>query len=149
MKTYDDIRNLLSAIEPTEEMYSGLTADDLPQLQSMMSEAEPWLAARAVFAASRLPTSAAHAFLIKASTDHRPQVRVALAASVGQTQHPVADEVLLRLLDDGDMGVKKFAIGAIGSHSSTQLKEKLSSLASQTQDSYIRQLAREKSKLLP
>lgn len=82
MKTYEDVVRILSPIEPTEDMYAAITLEDLAHLQRLSHDAEPWRAARAVFAASRLRGLAANNLVIAAARDpgrscasRPPQVR--------------------------------------------------------------------------
>jgi HEAT repeat protein len=71
------------------------------------------LAARAVFAASRLADPRALALLRRATTDSRQQVRIAVAASLTRIIPANATDLLLPLLDDADLGVRKFAITSV------------------------------------
>ena len=49
MKSYEEVKNILSDIEPTGAMYEKLTIEDIPNLEKILKEPEPWLASRAVF----------------------------------------------------------------------------------------------------
>jgi HEAT repeat protein len=107
--TAAELRARLSMIEPTESMYEGITQADVPLLEELISDREEWLAARAVFALSRVGTPDSLAAVTRAAADPRPPVRVAVAASVSQRPITLPDDVLVQLLRDRDAGVRKFA----------------------------------------
>ncbi len=111
--TVAELRAKLSMIEPTESMYSGITPSDMPALDQLLADKEPWMAARATFALSRIGSVDAVQVLAKAATDERPQVRVAVAAAVGQTAVVLPDSAVSHLLQDADPGVRKFATQAV------------------------------------
>lgn len=67
------------------------------------------MAARAVFALSRVGDPAAVSALARATADRRPPVRVAVAAAVSQRALVLPDPALVTLLKDPDAGVRKFA----------------------------------------
>lgn len=141
MKTYEEIVRILSAIEPTEDMYAKITHEDLPHLQRLSHDAEPWRAARAVFAASRLQGVGASNLVVAAAADARPELRIAAAASASRLPQVASDQVLSTLLDDHDIGVRKFSIQAIAAGSSDVVKMKLRTLAKSEPDHQIRAIA--------
>ena len=80
--TFDQLRNQLSAIESDESTYAGIGASEVPLLEQLLRDDEVWMAARAVFALSRVPDARAVTLLSQAGADPRQAVRVAVAASV-------------------------------------------------------------------
>src|SRR5258707_3402040 len=108
--TLEELRRQWSAPEPADGTFSGIGPAELPLLEQLMQDPEPWLAARAVVAASRIADPRALALLQRAAHDPREEVRVALAASVTRVAASDANALLLSLLDDADLGVRKFAI---------------------------------------
>jgi hypothetical protein len=141
MKTYDDIVRILSTIEPTEDMYAAIALEDLPHLQRLSHDTEPWRAARAVFAASRLRGLAANNLVLGAARDARPELRVAAAASASLLPQNVADQLLEPLLDDHDVGVRKFSVQSVTASSSDKLKQKLRTLATSDVNHPLRAVA--------
>lgn len=127
--TTAELKAKLSVIEPTEAMYTGITASDLPALEELLADREDWVAARSVFAASRVGGSAATAFLSKAATDKRVPVRVAVAAAVGQRPIVLPDTTLIKLLNDSDVGVRKFAPQAVKPENGTEPRAVLTRVA--------------------
>lgn len=138
--TFEQVKELLSRIEAREEMYHQLGPEDLPHLQRLMKDEEAWLAARAVFAAARLPSGEARELLVEAAADPRPQMRIAVATGLQQAAASgggaesagfadSSDELLESLLQDPDPGVVKYAVRAVSGSASPAVREKLSEIA--------------------
>lgn len=127
--TAAELRAKLSLIEPNEGMYAGITAADVPALEQLIADREEWIAARAVFALSRVGTREAVAVLARAIADQRSPVRVAVAAAVGQRPIALPDEAVSTLLGDADAGVRKFATGAVKAENGSRPRELLNRLA--------------------
>jgi HEAT repeat protein len=107
--TAAELRAKLSVIEPTERLYAGLAPADVPVLAQLLGDPEDWVAARAVFALSRIGDANAVRVIADAATDRRSAVRAAVAAAVGQRPIALPDRALVALLRDGDPAVRKFA----------------------------------------
>jgi HEAT repeat protein len=142
--TLDQLKDQLSVIEPDESMYMGIGVPEIPFLEQLLDDAEGWMASRAVFALSRIPDAKAVALLSEAIADPRPEVRVAIAASVRNLKPEDANNILLRLFADSELGVRKFAVKSVSNAHNTTVREKLRNI--QTQDSVpqIRELAQSK-----
>src|SRR4051812_28603135 len=108
--TLEQLRNRLSDIEPEPGMYAGLGLPEIPLLAQLVQDDEAWMASRAVFALSTVPDPRAVTVVSQAATDPRQEVRVAVAASVGNLEPQNASNILLRLLEDTEVGVRKFAV---------------------------------------
>jgi HEAT repeat protein len=130
-------------IEPTEAMYAGITAADLPALEQLLADHEDWVAARAVFALSRVGGREATAFLAKAALDRRVPVRVAVAAAVGQRPIVLPDNTLINLLKDPDIGVRKFAPLAVKPENGAEPRAVLTRLAADDLVPAVRESAAE------
>ncbi|BDI05279.1 HEAT repeat domain-containing protein [Sphaerotilus microaerophilus] len=144
MKTYDQVRQILGLIEPTETMYSELDADDLPHLQRLLHDPDGWRAARAVFAASRIGSAKAHSLILDAASYPRREVRVAAAVVAPRVPSAISNEILEKLIDDEDIGVRKLTIKSIGHDASSKLTEKLQGIAAQGVNRHLKTLARER-----
>src|SRR5688572_24228393 len=118
--TVEELRAKLSMIEPTENMYAGISEADIPALEQLLHDREDWVAARAVFALSRVGTPNAVNVLASAARDQRSEVRVAVAASVGQRPITLPDAAAVTLLQDQDPGVRKFAVLAVKPENGTE-----------------------------
>ena len=113
MKSYDEVKFILSDIEPTEEMHQKLTEEDIPQLKKILKEQEPWLASRAVFAISKFNTEQANKILYRLVKDPRQEIRVSLAACADALPSEVSEKIISKLVKDKEPGVRKFAYQAV------------------------------------
>jgi HEAT repeat protein len=144
------LRTQLSDIEPDDRTYEGIDASEVDLLRQLLDDEEPWLAARAVYALSRIDAESAHRVLLAASKSPRPEVRVAVAASAGALPPRVSDQVLSRLLDDPELGVRKFAVKSTSERNSEAVKKRLERIATTEANAAVQQIAEEKAKsLLP
>lgn len=138
-----ELRKKLSLIEPSEEMYAGITPGDVPALQELLSDREEWIASRAVFALSRVGTSEAMHVLSEAAKDHRSQIRVSLAAAVSQRPITLPDSALMHLLQDTDTGVRKYATHAVKAENGKETHALLDRIALEDAVPQVRERAEE------
>src|SRR3712207_5760174 len=96
--TLSELRSQLGDIEPTERIYQGIGPDEVPLLRELLNDEEAWLAARAVYALSRIDTPEANAAIMEAALDPRPEPRVAVAVNAPNLPPEVSDRVLGLLL---------------------------------------------------
>jgi HEAT repeat protein len=129
--TVEELRAKLSEIEPREAMYAGLTPTDVPSLERLLADPEDWMAARAIFALSRVGNDAAVNILARAVTDGRVQVRVAVAAAVAQRPITLPDNAIVKLLQDQDVGVRKLATRAVKPENGNEPRALLNRLSSE------------------
>lgn len=127
-KTLEQVRRQLSAVEPNDSTYHEIGPSEVPLLDQLLQASEPWLAARAVVAASRIADSQALKLLERAARDPREEVRVALAASLARLPARDADSLLLLLLADANLGVRKFAIKSVSPAHAPSVLDKLRDL---------------------
>ena len=147
--TKAELRQKLSAIEPTESIYEGIGPSDVELLRELLDDQEAWLAARAAYALSRIDSQSAHNALVAASESPRPEVRVAVAASASVLPSSVSDQVLSALLEDSDVGVRKFAIQSVSERNSSAVKERLAAVAASETVPQLRQTADVQARSLP
>jgi HEAT repeat protein len=142
--TLDQLRRQLSAIEPDDTTFAGIKPSDIPLLEQLLQDNEPWMAARVIFALSRLDDDRAVAAIRKVVADPRPEVRVAVAASAANLHSVQSDRILSALLNDPDVGVRKFAIQSISEKNKAGIRSKLQAIETQDPVSQIREHARQK-----
>jgi len=143
-KTLEELRNQLSAIEPDIDMFDGIGPSEIPLLEQLLQDEEAWMASRAIFALSRIPDPKALAILSHEVSDPRPEVKVALAASVKNLKSSDANDILLKLLNDTNIGVRKFAIQAVSPNHNVSVREMLKNLEMQDPIPPIRDSAKDK-----
>jgi HEAT repeat protein len=142
--TEEQLRNQLSAIEPDDSTYAGIGPPEVPLLAEILKDNEAWMASRAVFALSRIADVDALEKIKRSAADPRQEVRVAVAASVGNLAPEDANQILLSVLNDEDLGVRKFAVQAVTGKHSALVQDKLRDLAAQDPIAAIRGAATEK-----
>lgn len=125
-----EVRSRLSVIESDTQMYADLGPDEVPVLVELLNDEEAWLASRAVYALIRIGTPEALAAVERAGASTRDEVRVAVAVSASLLPPEVSDRVLTPLLQDHEVGVRKFAIGSV----TTGNKESVQRLVSEMTD---------------
>lgn len=141
--TVQELRQKLSVIEPTEEVYAGLSEADIAPLTELLADPEPWLAARAVFALSRIATPKAVAAIARAASDPRETVRVSVAAATAQRKIVLPDKNVIALLADRDLGVRKYAALAVKPENSADAHAALRRVADADANPSIRDFARQ------
>jgi HEAT repeat protein len=142
--TLEQLRNQLSVIEPDDGIYDGIGASEIPLLEQLLRDEEAWMASRAVFALSRVSDAKALTILVRSLTDPRQEVRVAIAASVRNLKPNDANNMLIRLLTDAEVGVRKFAVEAVSKAHNAAVHAKLRDLEAQDPAPSIRDVARTK-----
>jgi len=139
-----ELRDQLSAIEPTDSTYEGIGVSEVDVLRKLLHDQEPWLAARAVHALSRIDAQSAHAALLDASQSSRPEVRIAVATSVGALPPSLSDQLLSRLLSDSDILVRKFAVKSASDRNGVRIKERVAEIANTEVYPALRRIAEKK-----
>lgn len=139
-----ELRNQLSAIEPDVGTFDGIGPSEIPLLEQLLQDKEAWMASRAVFALSRIPDPKALTIFSRAASDPRPEIRIAVAASVNNLKPIEANKILLKLLDDTDLSVRKFAIKSVSKSHSASVLGKLRKLEKQDPVQPIRNEAKDR-----
>lgn len=142
--TLEQLRSQLSMIEPNEGMYNGIDASDITHLEQLVQDTEAWMASRAVFTLSKLPDSLVLPILARAAGDAREEVRVAVASSIRNLSPESGDALLIKLLDDSSLGVRKFAVLSISAAHNPTILEQLQTIRTNDSVSAIRDLAQDK-----
>ena len=142
--TLEQLRYQLSAIEPNDSTYTGIGPSEIPLLDQLLQDEEAWRASQAVFALSRVPDAKAVTILSQAAADPREEVRVAVAASTSNLNPNDANSILLKLLNDTELGVRKFAIKAVSSAHNAAVHTKVQELETQDPIPAIRDIAKSK-----
>src|SRR5262245_10267519 len=124
--TMEDVR---AALEPEEPDYRGsaerLGADALPFLERIITSDHTGLAAKATYLAGLIGTDKSVAALEKAAASGQAVVRIAAAAVARHLPDEHRDAMVLRLVDDGDIGVQKVALRSAPAAMSDALKARV------------------------
>lgn len=119
---------VLRALMPDEPDYSkaaALGTEALAFLNDLVATGEPGLAAKAVSFAGRIQDQRAVQVLEQAMRRPEPYIRVATAEAALVLKVPDAETILLHLLDDKDVGVRRVAVEAVPEKNSHLLNAKL------------------------
>lgn len=142
--TLEQLKNQLSAIEPDDSTYLGIGPSEIQFLEHLLQDEEVWMASRSVFALSRVSDDQVLPILSQAVADPRPEIRIALAASVSNLKPEDANNILLQLLSDSDLGVRKFAIKSVSGSHDIAVHEKLKDIQIQDPALPIREIAKDR-----
>jgi len=137
------IVNLLSAYEPD---YSRITAKlsekDIPILNELVMQGPVDVAARAIICLGWLSSEKGIPAIEFAAKSDNPILRLTAAHSLGNLSNkPGAWDLICGLLDDNDIGVRKFALKSIGHSKIPHLKEKVVQVSLSDPNEHIRKLA--------
>lgn len=143
-KSMNELRLLLSAIEPDETMYATIDASDITNLKALVGDDESWIAARAVQALARVNDASARQAVEAAASDRRPELRIAAARASEHCPVGTADNILDALLKDVDTGVRKFAVRSASPRNGAAIKKRLQEIADSDDSLTLRRLAADK-----
>lgn len=143
-----ELRQQLSDIEPEQSTYEGIDVSEVDLLSELVNEDEAWLAARAAHALSRIDSVEAHDALLRATNNTRPEVRVQVAASAHALPPQLSDQILSKLLNDPEIGVRKFAIKSTSDHNSNAIKQRLREIARTDPNTALGQIAEDKARTI-
>jgi HEAT repeat protein len=147
--TMEEVRAALDPEEPDYVRAAQLGPDALPHLEVLAQSSDPLLASKAVYLASLIPDNRAVMILKEATQSNEPQVRIAAATGASNLVSPEGGEVLLSLLDDQDVGVRKVALNSVPINASPRLHRKIEDLATTDSEAAIRTLSNEVLNRLP
>jgi HEAT repeat protein len=142
--TLEQIKHQLSSIEPDESTYYGIGPSEIPFLEQLIQDKKTWLAARALYALSRIPDSRVVTILSQAATDPRKEIRISLATSARNLKPQDANSILLKLLTDKELGVRKFAIKSVSEANDAAIQARLREIKVKDPVPEIRDIAKDK-----
>lgn len=135
------LQRLLGSDEPDYATLARLGAKILPQLARLVTAKNEYIAANATSLAGMIDRDQALPVLERAARSRSAEVRTAAAGALRSIRHPRAIALLTMLLDDADMGVRKFAIKAAANRGNTALAAKLRTLGARDPSRALRVLA--------
>jgi HEAT repeat protein len=135
---------VIRALMPDEPNYPRIAAalgpDALPLLRELVNGNDVTLAARAASLAGRINDPRAVDVLDAATHHGAPAVRAAAAEAAERSPVAGTAVVLMRLLDDGDIGVRRVAIEAVPAKPTPELIAKVARLARGERHEGLRQV---------
>lgn len=136
-----ELAALLSADEPNYSLIAREGVPLLPHLRALMAGRSETLAARAASLAGYIDDDRAVGVLAAGAQNRSPTVRAAVAGALRQLARPSAVALLMRLLDDSHLSVRKFAIKASAQQSDPRLQTKLAAIGARDPSPALRQVA--------
>ena len=141
------MKQVQMALDPDEPGYQPAAQDlgpeALPFLEEIIRRSDEGLASKAVYLASLIADDHSSAVVELGAGRAEAGVRVAAAAGALNIAPRLRGPVLLRLLDDEDVGVKKVALKAVAGQSDAALIARVEVLARTGAEPALRSLAQE------
>lgn len=142
--TLTQLKALLDPEEPNyAQLEKQLTPGDVPNLLTLIKNADAMLASKAAYALTLIHDASAVQALGDAAVSPHDIVRVASAAGLRNMKGLAVSPVAERLLSDMDAGVRKSAIRAAQELQLQELTPRLEAIANQDPETGLRALARD------
>jgi HEAT repeat protein len=144
--TMEQVRALLTRIEPDYAEAAKLGSGAIPFLERLVVGGDFHLAARAVYLASLIGGDRAVRLLLSAASNPNPDVRIQAAGGARNLPETKAAKILLKALDDSDVGVRNIALKSTRAISSprampTAIRKKITTLSTSDPEPFIRKLS--------
>jgi hypothetical protein len=111
--TKEQVRAELEKDEPNYPRAAGLGPEALPHLEELAQEDDVMIASKAVYLAGLIEGEPADRLLADAASSDDPRIRVAAASAARHRSDEAASAVLVPLVKDDDMGVRKTALKSV------------------------------------
>jgi hypothetical protein len=143
--TMQQVRAELDPHEPGyHQAAHALGPDALPHLEQIIRQSDAGSASRAVYLASLIEDERSAAVVAIGIERPEATVRVAVAAGARNLAPQLRATLLLRLLDEDDIGVRKVALRAVPAQPEPALMARLEALALTEPEPALRSLVLEK-----
>jgi HEAT repeat protein len=139
--TMQEVRAALEPEEPDYTQAAQMGSEAIPHLEELVGETDALLASKATYLASLIEDQRSSRVLKRAAESERPEVRVAAASGAGNLSEQEASDVLVPLLEDRDVGVRKTALKAVPDRASSELRDAVDSLTDTDSSLGIRELS--------
>ncbi len=141
--TYEDVLAVLNPDEPDYARAAQIGPEALPHLERIIQGDDPGLALKAAHLAARIPDKRSAEVLAVAARSAEPVVRVAAASAARYLPEHSRDDLVLRFLDDDDLGVRKFGLRAVPQRPSQEVRARVARLTEAEQNPTLRELSRQ------
>jgi HEAT repeat protein len=111
--TSEQVRAELEKDEPNYARAAGLGPEALPHLEELAHDEDTMIASKAVYLAGLIEGEPADHLLAEAASSDDPRIRVAAASAARHRSDEAASEVLVLLVKDDDLGVRKVALRSV------------------------------------
>lgn len=139
----DEIIKLINVDEPDyPEIVSKLSAEDVPILIELSTDANPAIATKAISCLGLMRSERSLAGLQQVVNSPDPVKRIAAANALSNMMSVQGSAQLVdKLLDDNDIGVRKFALKTVETGRVSQLKEKVRLMNQKEQNPALKELS--------
>jgi HEAT repeats len=128
----DQVRAALEPEEPDYPRAAKLGPAALPHLEKIITSDHLGLAAKAAYLAGLIGTEKSLPALQKAARSSATTVRIAAAAAARHLSNEQSDSLLLQLVDDADVGVRKVAMKSAPAVMSDALRSRVAAAQPET-----------------
>jgi HEAT repeat protein len=139
----EQVINQLDREEPDYLQAARLGEEALPHLIALIQGSDLGLAVKAASLAGIINADQSPTALKMAAGHAQPVVRVAAAAAAFHLAPAAASEVLIKLLDDSDVGVRKLALKSVPEDATPLLRAKIQELTTSDPENFVRTLSSE------
>lgn len=141
--TMEQVLEILGAEEPDYGRGVELGPEALPHLEAIVQGPDIGLAAKAVSLAALIPDPRAAELVELAARDSEPIVRVAAAAAAQSLPAEQSAGVMVALLGDEDIGVRKVALESVAADAPEEVRQRVAALSDSDAEPSIRELSGE------
>lgn len=143
--TKDELIKMINLDEPDyPAIVAKFTKDDIPFLNELAQDENHAIATKAISCLGYLNDDRAFAGVEKASKSSHPVLRVAATHAIrNMSNRQNAERLLDHLLDDDDIGVKKFTLKTIEASRYSNLKQKVQQMHQKENNEAIKTLSKQ------
>jgi HEAT repeat protein len=141
MATMNELRAFLDPEEPDYEGAARLGVSVLPHIESLVVGSDTMLASKATYLAGLIPDPKSSALLQVAASSPSVHVRLAAAASARHLSDNEASSLLLALLNDSDLGVRKLSLRSVPMGATPALRKRIEDLSTESSEDLMRKLS--------
>lgn len=137
MVTRAQLERMLNVDEPDYDKIASLGEEAVPYLRMIVAEADVGLSAKALHAASLIPTSRLADIVDIAAGRKEPIIRVIAASTVHKLSPEQGADVALKLLADPDASVADRAVQSVNRAQNEQILRRLNDLRGKLSDTSL------------
>lgn len=139
--TFQQVFDAVLPDEPDYAEAAGLGPEALPHLRKIIEGDDPGMAAKAADLVGFIAGPRSPEILLVAARASDPVIRIAAASAARRIDAGAREDLLLALLDDPDLGVRKFALKAVPRTLSPAVRSKVSALSRTEGNPVLRDLS--------
>lgn len=139
--TMEQVRAVLDPDEPNYQQARRLGPEALPHLREIVAAGEPMLASKATYLASLVDDEGSADIISQAAQSPDAVLRVAAAGAARNLPPQEASDILIQLVADDDVGVRKVALTSASPAATAELQERIQQASQNDAAPKIRELA--------